>query len=117
MNLKGLRKKIDAIDSEMLKLLNKRAEVILDVGRIKRRSKSAIYVPEREKDVYDRLLAKNRGPMLNGALKAIFREVMSSALSLEHPVRIAYLGPEFTFTHLASIKKFGAASATPAVKR
>lgn len=108
MNLKGLRKKIDAIDSEMLKLLNKRAEVILDVGRIKRRSKSAIYVPEREKDVYDRLLAKNRGPMLNGALKAIFREVMSSALSLEHPVRIAYLGPEFTFTHLASIKKFGA---------
>ncbi|MCX5678493.1 MAG: prephenate dehydratase [Candidatus Omnitrophica bacterium] len=108
MNLKRLRKKIDTIDSEMLKLLNRRAEIILDVGRIKRKSKSAAYVPEREKDIYDRLLAKNSGPMSNDALRAILREIMSSSLSLEHPVRIAYLGPEFTFTHLASIKKFGA---------
>lgn len=108
MNLKALRNKIDLIDSGILRLLNKRAKVILDVGRIKRKSKAPIYVPEREKDVYDNLAAKNKGPISGGALRAIFREVMSSALSLEHPVKIAYLGPEFTFTHLASMKKFGA---------
>lgn len=107
MDLKKLRNKIDAIDAEILGLLNKRAGVILDVGKIKRKSKSAIYVPEREKDVYDKLVAKNKGPVSNDAVKAIFREVMSSALSLEHPIKIAYLGPEFTFTHLASVKKFG----------
>ncbi|MFH1189107.1 MAG: prephenate dehydratase [Candidatus Omnitrophota bacterium] len=108
MNLKALRNKIDSIDSRILWLLNERAKVILEVGRIKRRSKSSIYVPEREKSVYDRLVAGNRGPISNDALKAIFREIMSSALSLEHPVKIAYLGPEFTFTHLAGMKKFGA---------
>src|SRR5512141_548285 len=106
MNLNKLRKKIDVIDSGILDLLNKRADVILEVGKLKRKSRSAIFVPEREKDVYDRLLAGNKGPISNDALKAIFREIMSSALSLEHPIRIAYLGPEFTFTHMASLKKF-----------
>jgi len=108
MDLNKLRKKIDSIDSGILDLLNKRAEVILEVGRLKRKSNSSIFVPERERDVYDRLVAKNKGPLSGEALKAIFREVMSSALSLEHPVKIAYLGPEFTFTHMASMKKFGA---------
>ena len=107
MDLRDLRGKIDSIDARIANLLNDRAKVILDVGRVKRKTRSAIYVPEREKDVYDKLVAKNKGPISNDALKAIFREVMSSALSLEHPIKIAYLGPEFTFTHLASMKKFG----------
>ena len=107
MDLKSLRKKIDLIDSGILGLLNKRAKVILEIGRLKKRSRGAIYVPEREKDVYDRLVAKNKGPIAGDSLKAIFREIMSSALKLEHPLKIAYLGPEFTFTHLASRKKFG----------
>ncbi len=107
MDLRDLRKKIDSIDANILKLLNDRVSIILDVGKAKRRARSAIYVPEREKDVYDKLVAKNKGPLSNDALKAIFREVMSGSLSLEHPIKIAYLGPEFTFTHLASMKKFG----------
>ncbi len=107
MDLKYLRKKIDSIDARIAGLLNDRAKIILDVGKVKRKSRSSIYVPEREKDVYDKLVAENKGPISDSALKAIFREVMSSALSLEHPIKIAYLGPEFTFTHLASMKKFG----------
>jgi len=107
MNLKGLRKTVDSIDSQILKLLNKRAGVILDIGKAKHKKKESIYVPHREKDVYKKLMTKNAGPMPNDALKAIFREIMSSALQLERPISIAYLGPEFTFTHLASMKKFG----------
>jgi chorismate mutase/prephenate dehydratase len=87
--------------------LNKRAKIILEIAKIKGRTKQSIYVPDREKDVYQNLVSKNKGPLSNDSLKAIFREVMSSALQLERPLKIAYLGPEFTFTHIASIKKFG----------
>ena len=105
--MKALRRTVDAIDSEILSLLNKRADVILKIGKIKARKKESIYVPAREKDVYRKLISKNKGPIPNESVKAIFREVMSSALRLERPISIAYLGPEFTFTHIASMKKFG----------
>ena len=107
MNLKRLRKRVDSIDSDILNLLNKRAGVIKHIGKEKAKRKEPIYVPHREKDVYKKLISKNRGPISDESLKAIFREVMSSALALERPLVIAYLGPEFTFTHLASMKKFG----------
>ena len=107
MKLKVLRKAIDSIDSKILKLLNKRANFTLEIGKIKSRAKESIYVPDRESEVYKRLADYNKGPLSNKALEAIYREVMSSALSLEKPLTIAYLGPEFTFTHLASMKKFG----------
>ena len=107
MNLKGLRRAIDSIDSRVLKLLNERASITLKVGKIKSRSNESIYVPNRESEVYKRLADNNKGPLSNAALQAIYREVMSSALNLEKPLTIAYLGPEFTFTHLASMKKFG----------
>ncbi|MFA6141838.1 MAG: prephenate dehydratase [Candidatus Omnitrophota bacterium] len=105
--MKALRRTVDSIDSEILSLLNKRADVILKIGKIKAGKKESIYVPAREKDVYRKLVSKNKGPTPNESVKAIFREVMSSALSLERPISIAYLGPEFTFTHIASMKKFG----------
>ena len=107
MELKRLRKTIDSIDSGILALLNKRAKVILEIGKLKARSKESIYVPDREKDVYRKLIAKNKGPLSGKSVMAIFREVMSSALSLEKPIEIAYLGPELTFTHTAALKKFG----------
>jgi chorismate mutase/prephenate dehydratase len=74
---------------------------------LKRVSSKSIYVPEREKDVYDKIELANKGPIPGESLKAIFREVMSASFHLERPLKIAYLGPEFTFTHLASMKKFG----------
>lgn len=108
MSLKKLRKTVDTVDSEILKLLNKRARIILDIVKVKGKTKESIYVPDREKDVYKKLTSQNAGPLTNTAVKAIYREVMSSALQLERPLKIAYLGPEFTFSHLASMKKFGA---------
>lgn len=107
MNLKNLRRSVDSIDSDILKLLNKRARVILDIGKAKGKMKESIYVPDREKEVYANVSAKNSGPMSEGAIKAIYREIMSGALELERPLRIAYFGPEFTNTHIASMKKFG----------
>jgi len=108
MEISRLRKKVDSIDSHVLRLLNERAKVILGIGKLKARTKGSIYVPEREKEVYRKLIAKNAGPLSPFALKAIFREIMSSSFSLERPLGIAYLGPAYTFTHMAGMKKFGA---------
>ncbi len=107
MSLKKLRESIDSVDSKILKLLNERAKITLCVGSVKSKRNESIYVPERESEVYKKLADSNKGPLSKAALQAIYREIMSSALGLEKPMRIAYLGPEFTFTHLASMKKFG----------
>lgn len=107
MNLNRLRLEIDSIDSRVLKLLNARAKVTLKIGKLKAKRKASIYVPDRESEIYKKVVTKNKGPLANDSVKAIFREIMSSALSLEKALTIAYLGPEFTFTHLASLKKFG----------
>ena len=107
MSLKKLRVSIDSIDSKILKLLNERALGTLRVGGLRSRRTESIYVPERESEVYKKLAQNNDGPLPNAALEAIYREIMSSALGLEKRIKIAYLGPEFTFTHLASMKKFG----------
>lgn len=108
MNVENSRKKIDSIDEEILKLLNERAKESQKIGRIKVKEGQGIYAPHREKEVLDHLKSINGGPLGADALEAIYREVMSSSISLEKPVRIAYLGPEFTFTHQAALKKFGA---------
>lgn len=107
MSLKRLRSRIDSIDAKILSLLNERAGVTLDVGHIKAKKGKSIYVPERESDVYKRLVTRNKGPLSNDSIKAIYREIMSGALSLEKELVVAYLGPEYTFTHMASMKKFG----------
>jgi len=102
-----LRRTVDTIDSRVVKLLNKRARVILDIGKLKARTNGSVYVPEREKEVYKKLASKNEGPLSPDSLRAIFREIMSSSFELERPLVIAYLGPKCTFTHLAGIKRFG----------
>ncbi|MDD5496031.1 MAG: prephenate dehydratase [Candidatus Omnitrophica bacterium] len=107
MDLKAIRRKIDLIDSRILDLLSARAELTLDIGKQKAKRKESVYVPDREKDVYKKVVSGNKGPLSSAAVKAIYREIMSGSLELEKPLTIAYLGPEFTFTHLASLKKFG----------
>lgn len=64
-------------------------------------------MPEREKNVFERLSKVNRGPMSESTLRAVYREIMSGAISLEYPLRVAFLGPEATYTHLAAMSKFG----------
>jgi chorismate mutase / prephenate dehydratase len=107
MGLENLRKKVDNIDQGIIKLLNMRIRAALDIARLKRSSGKSIYSPEREREVLKRIALINKGPLPVGALEAIYREIMSSSLSLDEPLKIAYLGPEATFTHLAALKRFG----------
>jgi len=79
----------------------------LSIGKEKIKNKKPIYAPDREKDVLKRVKGLNGGPIKSEALEAIYREIMSASLSLEKPLRIAYMGPEATFSHLASLKRFG----------
>ena len=105
--LTSLRKKIDDLDRHIIRFLNERAFIVKDVGRLKSRKGEGMYVPTREREIYENILKENKGPLSDNALKAIYREIMSSSLALEKNLKIAYLGPEATFTHLSAIKKFG----------
>lgn len=107
-DLKLLRNKMDQVDDRLLTLLSKRAEYSKRIGQLKRDRKQSIYAPEREREVLDRLAKRNKGPLPKEALYTIYREIMSCSKSLARPLLIAYLGPEFTFTHEAAGKKFGA---------
>ncbi len=109
MSLKKLRNQIDKIDSQVLSLLNERARKALKLGEIKGRRGMGSYAPARESEIHRRLFKKNKGPLSNRSLKTIYREIISSARTIEAPLHVAYLGPEATFTHLASIEKFGSA--------
>jgi chorismate mutase/prephenate dehydratase len=107
MDLTHLRGKIDALDDKIIQLLNERASVTLAIGHEKTKHKRPVYAPEREQDVLTRIKGKSGGPMKKEGLEAIYREIMSASRALEKPLRIAYMGPEATFSHLASLKKFG----------
>lgn len=107
MNLKTLRKQIDSLDAHIVNDLDKRLEITLKIRNIKKKLGKGIYSPEREYEVLQKLKMTKRSLLPDSALEAIYREVMSSALALEKPLRIAYLGPEATFTHLAALKRFG----------
>ena len=101
------RKAIDKLDGQIVKLLNERTRHVLEIGALKIKAGEAIYVPHRERAVLQRVCRLNQGPITTESLRAIYREIMSSALSLEKTMTIAYLGPEATFTHQAAIEKFG----------
>lgn len=105
--IEKLRMSIDAIDAEILKLLNQRAELAIDIGKEKSRRHAPYHVPDREREIYNRLEELNEGPFPDEALRAVFREIISATLSLEEPMRVAYLGPKATFTHLACLRQFG----------
>ena len=109
--LASLREQIDQLDEKIVKLLNARARIVVDIGKIKQQSKAPIYAPDREKLVFERIRQANHtggGPLSDACLEAIYRELMSGSFALEKPLRIAYLGPKGSFSHLASVKKFGA---------
>lgn len=106
-----LRDKIDAVDDKILKLLNERAGYVLDVGRVKEREgKKLFHVPEREESIYNRLEQNNTGPFPKNAIRPVFREIISASLAMEKVLKIACLGPEATFCHIASIEHFGQAA-------
>ena len=111
MKLPEIRQQIDILDEQILKLLNARAELVHEVGELKRSEGLEIYAPEREEQVYRSLVERNAkigGRLPDPAVRAVYREIMSASLALEKDLRIAYLGPEATFTHQAARTKFGA---------
>ena len=107
MNLDDIRRQIDTIDKELLDLLNRRADLVHEVGVVKKRDGLQIYAPEREEALLRRLISMNQGRLSETSIRAIYREIMSAALALEDDLKIAYLGPKGTWTHQAAIKKFG----------
>ncbi|HTX22342.1 MAG TPA: prephenate dehydratase [Candidatus Aquilonibacter sp.] len=107
MNISEHRQAIDKLDAQFVRLLSERTRHVLAIGGIKRKAGEEIYAPHRERAVLDRIAKLNPGPMTAEQLRAIYREIMSSALALEKTMSIAYLGPEATFTHQAAIRRFG----------
>ena len=107
MSLEELRKQIDEIDAGLVKLLNKRAQIVVEVGRLKNQGARPIYAPDREKEVFAKIAAANKGPLPDKCLQAVWRELMSGSFVLERPLRIAFLGPEGSFSHTAAVLKFG----------
>jgi len=109
-SIPALRRQIDRIDDQLLRLLNRRARLAMAIAAQKARHNSKVYAPGREKGILARLVRGNRGPLSERLVRAIFREIISASRSLEERLRIAYLGPEATYTHLAARQLFGAAA-------
>ena len=111
-SLQTPRKEIDKIDDEIVRLLNERAQYVIKIGKLKKASdtQANLHTPAREAEIMERLCKVNPGPFPNDALRAVYREIMSGSLALEGPVKVAYLGPRATFTHLACIRKFGSSA-------
>src|SRR2546423_1227884 len=110
MSLPEWRKEIDRIDEQIIGLLNRRAVLAQQIGQAKSNTRSHYFTPEREHIVYKRLQSLNKGPLEAAAVRSIYKEIISACIALEKPLTIAYLGPEGTFSHLASIARFGNSS-------
>ncbi len=105
--LDELRARIDAVDRRLVELLNERAQVVVEIGARKRAHALPIYAPDREARVLAKVLALNEGPLSARSVEAIYRELMSASFALEQPLRVAYLGPAGSFSHLAASAHFG----------
>ncbi len=105
-----IRKDIDTIDAQLLQLLNQRMHHVKAIGELKKSTKTAVYRPEREKAIVDRLEGMSEGLLNRGAIEAIFLEIFAVSRNIELPERVAYLGPRGSFTHQAAEQRFGAMS-------
>ncbi len=106
--LERVRERIDAVDRAILAELNRRAELVREVGRLKTGRRDLVYRAGRERDLVEALLRENPGPFPSAALAAVYREIISASRSLEARLRVAYLGPEGTSSHVAAREAFGA---------
>ncbi len=110
MDLDEWRSRINDLDERILHLLNQRAAAALRIGELKRQQRLPYYAPEREAEIIDRLVRLNSGPFPTEAIRAVWREILSASLALEHPLPVAYLGPPATFTHQAAALHFGSSA-------
>ena len=107
MSLDKLRNQINELDHQLVKLLNERARVVVEIGKLKSKTGKPIYSPDREKQVFATIAEANKGPLPDKCLAAIWRELMSGSFALERSLRIGYLGPGGSFSHTAAMLKFG----------
>jgi chorismate mutase/prephenate dehydratase len=109
VKLKSIRQRIDEIDTQLQMLLNERAKAAQEVARIKLRAnpKAEFYRPEREAEVLYKVKERNKGPLTSEEVARLFREIMSACLALEQPLKVAFLGPDGTYTQAAAMKHFG----------
>lgn len=116
--LQKLRDDIDAVDLQLQKLINQRAKLALQVGKIKRTTdKSPVfYRPEREAQVLQQIVARNKGPLKDAQIRDIFRNVLTTCLALQQPIKVACLGPEGTYSQAAVFKHFGNETSTLVVQ-
>jgi chorismate mutase/prephenate dehydratase len=108
IELARLREKINQLDSQLLNLLNQRTIIVLEIANLKKKNNvTSFYAPHREQEIYSRLMKENQGPLPTDAMKSIFREIMSASIALEKRLKVAYLGPEASYTHMAALSRFG----------
>jgi chorismate mutase/prephenate dehydratase len=110
--LRNLRTQIDKLDLQILDLINKRASVAAEIGKLKNDHGQEIFSPAREEEVLQNVLQvneKHKGPLDPSTVRAIFREIMSGSRALEKMLKVAYLGPEYSYSHLAAVDRFGQA--------
>jgi chorismate mutase/prephenate dehydratase len=110
--IKPLRQKIETVDRQILRLLNERAEIVMEVGQVKSENNMDSYDPQREEEVLGALVLQNDGPFPKQAVFPVFREIISACRSLETEMVVAYLGPPATHTHLACFEYFGSSIQT-----
>lgn len=106
-DLGELRRRVDEIDGRLVRLLSERARIVVEIGRAKRSAGIPVYAPHREAEVLSRALACNPGPLPDRTIEAIYRELMSGSFNLELPLRVGYLGPPGSFSHIAAVRHFG----------
>jgi chorismate mutase/prephenate dehydratase len=107
--LASLRGQIDQLDLDLVNLLNRRAEIATQIGQIKHHQGIEVWSAAREDEVIARALAASHGPLPESTLRLIFRELMSGSRSLQRTLRVASLGPKYSYSYLAAVAKFGEA--------
>ena len=105
--LDALRARVDELDHRLIELISERAGIVVEIGRSKRDSGTPIYAPHREQQVLKRAVSRNAGPLSDRTIEAIYRELMSGSFGLELPLRVGYLGPAGSFSHVAAARHFG----------
>ena len=114
-SLDELRARVDEADQQLVELLNRRAAIVARIGLVKQRDGVPIYAPHREAAVLKKALERNKGPLPDRTIEGIYRELMSGSFALEQPLRIGYLGPRGSFSHVASQAHFGSSVTFEAV--
>lgn len=105
--LESLRQEINDLDCKILSLLNQRAKAALEIARCKRILGTPVFAPEREVQVIEHVCRANPGPLPQGDLRRIYNEIISACREMQNPLKVAFLGPECTFSHQAALSRFG----------